>query len=76
MEEIGNSCDSTLTPEMVKNSSPPARSCDSMSESLPSWLFGKTLICTWPPVSLRMRSLASIARTLSGCVAGTLVPNL
>ena len=73
-DETGTSCDSTLTPDTGKNSRPPARSCDSMSQSLPSWLFGNTLIRTCPIVSFRIRSQASIARMFSGCDAGTLVP--
>src|SRR5437868_8711646 len=47
-----------------------------MSVSEPSWLFGKIWISTRPLVSCLMRSIASTARTLSGCAVGELLAYL
>src|SRR5437660_10195469 len=44
-----------------------------MSVSEPSWLLGKIWISTRPLVSCLMRSIASTARTLSGCAVGELL---
>ena len=60
----------------MKNSIAPERTWLSMSVSQPSWLFGKTWISTRPLVSCLMRSIASMARTLSGCVTGELLAYL
>src|SRR5947209_12342531 len=47
-----------------------------MSVSEPSWLLGKIWISTRPLVSCLMRSIASTARTLSGCSVGELLAYL
>src|ERR1700733_9826250 len=47
-----------------------------MSVSEPSWLFGKTWISTRPLVCCLMRSIASMVRTVSGCVTGELLAYL
>src|SRR4029079_7988011 len=47
-----------------------------MSVSEPSWLLGKIWISTRPLVSCLMRSIASTARTLSGCAVGELLAYL
>ena len=60
----------STVPGMVASSRAPDRSWDIMSESLPSWLFGKRLIVTRPLVSAAMASTASFRRTLTECVAG------
>src|SRR3954447_3443591 len=59
--------------ERVKNSIAPERSWLSMSVSPPSWLFGKTWMSTLPPLSLRIASMASTVRIVSGCVTGELL---
>src|SRR5215469_17296515 len=65
-----------ISPESVKNSIAPERNWLSMSVSEPSWLLGKISISTRPLVCALMRSIASLARTLSGWVVGTLLAYL
>src|SRR6266436_3782926 len=62
-----------MSPESVKKSIAPERSWLSMSVSEPSWLLGNTWISTRPLVSALMRSIASTARMVSGCVTGELL---
>src|SRR5947207_5462089 len=47
-----------------------------MSVSEPSWLLGNTWISTRPLVCCLMRSIASMVRTVSGCVTGELLAYL
>ena len=75
IEVTGTSVDITV-PGKVASSSAPERICDSMSESLPSWLFGKSWMATLPLVSAAMASIASFSRTLTECVTGRSVPSL
>ena len=65
-----------IRPDSVKNSIAPERNWLSMSVSEPSWLFGKIWISTRPLVSCLIRSIASTARTLSGCATGELLAYL
>src|SRR2546423_13278125 len=75
MEAAGTRVD-RMSPDRVKNSIAPERSWLSMSVSEPSWLLGKIWISTRPLVSCLMRSIASTARTLSGCAVGELLAYL
>src|SRR5256714_13527912 len=75
IEATGTSVE-RISPESVKNSIAPERSWLSMSVSEPSWLLGKIWISTRPFVSCLMRSIASTARTLSGCAVGELLAYL
>src|SRR4051794_37575628 len=75
IEETGSSVE-RIRPDRVKNSIAPERSWLSMSVSEPSWLLGKIWISTRPLVSCLMRSIASTARTLSGCAVGELLAYL
>src|SRR3954471_6126887 len=65
-----------ISPDSVKNSIAPERNWLNMSVSEPSWLLGKIWISTRPLVSCLMRSIASTARTLSGCAVGELLAYL
>ncbi len=58
--------DPRIRPDWTKKSIAPARTCDSMSASVPSWLEGKMLMSTWPLVCSLILALASVSRTLSG----------
>src|SRR5438270_7839621 len=75
IEETGTSVE-RIRPDSVKNSVAPERNWLSISVSEPSWLFGKIWISTRPLVSCLMRSIASTARTLSGCAVGELLAYL
>ena len=72
IEAPGTSVD-RISGDSVKNSIAPERSWLSMSVSPPSWLFGNTWMSTLPPVSLRIASMASTVRIVSGCVTGELL---
>src|SRR5690242_17210954 len=62
--------------DRLKRSIDPERSCESRSVSEPSWLAGNRLISTRPCVAARMRSIASFARTFTGCVGSWPVASL
>src|SRR6478609_3475693 len=74
IEATGTSVD-RIRPDRVMKSIAPERTCDSMSVSEPSWLFGWICRSTRPLVSLRIASAAWVARTLRGWMAGRLLPN-
>ncbi|CKV08811.1 Uncharacterised protein [Mycobacterium tuberculosis] len=65
-----------MSPDSVKNSTPPARNWLSTSVSEPSWLFGKIWMSTWPLVSARIASAISLARVFIGCETGRLLAYL
>ena len=65
-----------ISPDSVKNSTPPERIWLSMSVSEPSWLFGKICRSNLPLVSALIAAAISLARTLSGCVSGRLLAYL
>src|ERR1700726_33477 len=60
----------------ASNSMPPARSCDSISGSPPSWLLGKTVTFNRPDDCAPIARAASINRTVRGWVSGVLTPSL
>src|SRR6516162_8922729 len=60
----------------ASSSMPPARSCESISGSPPSWLLGKTVTVIRPFVRWPISLAASVRRTVSGCVSGVLTPSL
>src|SRR5580692_724907 len=60
----------------ASNSMPPARSCDSISGSPPSWLLGKTVTFNRPDDCAPMAWAASVNRTVRGWVSGVLTPSL
>src|ERR1700721_4327512 len=60
----------------ASNSIPPARTCDSISGSPPSWLLGKTVTFNRPDDCAPMAWAASVNRTVRGWVSGVLTPSL
>src|SRR5665647_901094 len=60
----------------ASNSIPPARTCDSISGSPPSWLLGKTVTFSRPDDRAPITRAASVSRTVSGWVSGVLTPSL
>ena len=60
----------------ASSSMPPARSCDSISGSPPSWLLGKTVMLSRPDEREPMSLAASARRMLRGWVSGVLTPSL
>src|SRR6202171_6654860 len=60
----------------ASNSMPPARSCDSISGSPPSWLLGKTVTFNRPDDCPPIACAASISRSVRGWVSGVLRPRL
>src|SRR6266581_3294745 len=60
----------------ASNSIPPARSCDSISGSPPSWLLGKTVTFNRPDDCAPIACAASINRSVRGWVSGVLTPSL
>src|SRR3979490_2656578 len=60
----------------ASNSMPPARSCDSISGSPPSWLLGKTVTFSRPDDCAPIARAASVNRTVRGWVSGVLTPSL
>ena len=75
IEALGTSVD-RISGDSVKNSTPPERTWLSMSVSAPSWLLGNIWMATRPPVSSRILSTASCARTFIGCASGRLLAYL
>src|SRR4051812_17140273 len=66
----------TMSPVWAKKSSALARSCRSMSASVPSWLAGKIWISTRPSVCSATALAASAMRVLSGWSTGMMLANL
>src|SRR5258708_10344076 len=60
----------------ASNSIPPARSCDSISGSPPSWLLAKTVTFNRPDDCAPIACAASINRSVRGWVSGVLTPSL
>src|SRR5579871_4211257 len=60
----------------ASRSMPPARSCDSISGSPPSWLFGNTVMLTRPADLAAISLAASVRRILRGWDSGVLAPSL
>src|SRR5258706_16065516 len=60
----------------ASNSIPPARSCDSISGSPPSWLLAKTVTFNRPDDCAPIACAASVNRTVRGWVSGVLTPSL
>src|SRR5260370_28173309 len=60
----------------ASNSIPPARSCDSISGSPPSWLLAKTVTFNRPEDCAPMACAASVHRRARGWVSGVLTPSL
>src|SRR6202035_1704987 len=60
----------------ASNSMPPARTCDSISGSPPSWLLGNTVTFSRPDDCAPMARAASVNRTVRGWVSGVLTPSL
>src|SRR6185437_16723032 len=60
----------------ASRSMPPARSCDNISGSPPSWLFGKTVTLSRPPDCVLIAAAASTRRTVRGWESGVLTPSL
>ena len=60
----------------ASSSMPPARTCDSISGSPPSWLLGKTVTFSRPRDCAPIARAASISRTVRGWVSGVLTPSL
>ncbi len=58
------------------SSMPPARTCDSISGSPPSWLLGKTVRFSRPPDCDPIALAASTSRIVRGWVSGVLTPSL
>src|ERR1017187_8421374 len=60
----------------ASNSMPPARTCDSISGSPPSWLLGKTVTFSRPDDCTPIACAASVSRTVRGWASGVLTPSL
>src|SRR5258706_4518798 len=60
----------------ASNSIPPARSCDSISGSPPSWLLAKTVTFNRPDDCAPIACAASVNRSVRGWVSGVLTPSL
>src|SRR5580698_8701370 len=73
--DSGTSVDSVIE-GAASSSMPPARSCDSISGSPPSWLLGKTVTLSRPDDCSPIACAASISRTVRGWVSGVLTPSL
>src|SRR6202790_1501390 len=71
----GTSVDSVML-GAASNSMPPARTCDSISGSPPSWLLGNTVTLSRPDDCAPIARAASINRTVRGWVSGVLTPSL
>src|SRR6202035_522803 len=60
----------------ASNSIPPARTCESISGSPPSWLLGNTVTFSRPDDCAPMARAASVNRTVRGWLSGVLTPSL
>src|SRR5258708_26125003 len=60
----------------ASNSIPPARTCESISGSPPSWLLAKTVTLSLPDDWAPTARAASVNRTVRGWVSGVLTPSL
>src|SRR5260370_2191325 len=60
----------------ASNSIPPARTCESISGSPPSWLLGKTVTLSRPDDWAPTARAASVSRIVRGWVSGVLTPSL
>ena len=68
---------STVSGLGAANSSiPPARTCDSISGSPPSWLLANTVTFSRPDDCAPIALAASVRRIVSGWVSGVLTPSL
>jgi hypothetical protein len=65
-----------ISPDSVKNSTPPDLIWLSMSVSEPSWLFGKICRSNRPLVSALIVAAISLARAFKGCPSGRLLAYL
>ena len=74
--EAGSTSVDRISPDKVKNSTPPERTWLSVSVSEPSWLDGKICRSKRPPVSCLIAAAISRARTFIGCVSGRLLAYL
>src|SRR5580704_1316214 len=75
IEAAGTSVDK-MSPDSVKNSTPPERIWLSVSVSDPSWLDGKICISKRPPVCSLIAAAIARACTFIGCVSGRLLAYL
>src|SRR5882757_8804575 len=73
--DIGTSVDSVRL-GAASSSIPPARTCDSISGSPPSWLLGNTVTSSRPDDCAPIALAASVRRIVSGWVSGVLTPSL
>src|ERR1700692_343221 len=73
--DSGTSVDSVML-GAANNSIPPARTCDSISGSPPSWLLGKTVTFSRPDDCTPIARAASVSRIVRGWVSGVLTPSL
>src|ERR1700722_8304837 len=73
--DSGTSVDSVML-GAASNSMPPARTCDSISGSPPSWLLEKTVTLSRPDDCAPIAIAASINRSVRGWVSGVLTPSL
>src|ERR1700743_73802 len=60
----------------ANSSMPPARTCDSISGSPPSWLLAKTDTLSRPAERVAISLAASVRRIDSGWLSGVLTPSL
>src|ERR1700688_3572966 len=60
----------------ASNSIPPARTCESISGSPPSWLLEKTVTLSRPDDWAPTERAASVSRIVRGWVSGVLTPSL
>ena len=74
--EAGSTSVDRISPDKVKNSTPPERTWLSVSVSEPSWLDGKICRSKRPLVSCLIAAAISRARTFIGCVSGRLLAYL
>ena len=74
--EAGSTSVDRISPDKVKNSTPPERTWLSVSVSEPSWLDGKICRSKRPSVSCLIAAAISRARTFIGCVSGRLLAYL
>src|SRR5262249_12104663 len=73
--DSGTSVDSVML-GAANSSIPPARTCDSISGSPPSWLLANTVMLTRPDDCAPTALAASTRRIVSGWVSGVLTPSL
>src|SRR5450631_3200888 len=73
--DSGTSVDSVML-GAASNSMPPARTCDSISGSPPSWLLENTVTFSRPDDCAPITRAASFNRTVRGWVSGVLTPSL